>query len=285
MRELLQEALARIEALQGGTDGLLGHSTGFVDLDDRLSGLQDSNLIIVAARPSMGKTSFSLNIADYVACSGKGVLIFSLEMSTLQIAHNLLCSHSQVDAQKVRRGQLDQESWDQLIAGANSLSKAPVHIDDTPGLSVLQIRAKARRLKASSDIGLVVVDYLQLVSAPNAESRQQEISQISMGLKQMARELSVPVVALSQLNRSVDSREDHRPRMSDLRESGSIEQDADVILFLYRPEYYDPERPDLKGIAEVIVAKQRNGPTGTVQLTFRPECMRFSDMSREEYRG
>ncbi|MEW6746495.1 MAG: replicative DNA helicase [Planctomycetota bacterium] len=284
-REILQQAVARIESLHNRGDAIIGLSSGFADLDDRLSGMQPSQLIIIAGRPSMGKTSLALNIADHVAMSGTSVLIFSLEVATIQVAQNLLCSHARVDAQKVRRGQLDEDGWGNLIRAADELSKAPVFIDDSPGLSVLQLRAKARRLRAMHRVGLVIVDYMQLVTAPSAENRQQEISQISMGLKRMARELDVPVVALSQLNRVVDSREDHRPRMSDLRESGSIEQDADVVAFLYRPEYYDADRADLRGQAELIIAKQRNGPTGTVPLTFMPQCMRFASYSPEEYHG
>lgn len=206
----------------------------------------------------------------------KPAVIFSLEMSAQQVAQNMLCSHAQVDAHKLRMGFLDDKQWSNLSFGLGSLSEAPIFIDDTPGLTVLEVRAKARRLKAQYDIQVVVVDYLQLMESPRAESRQQEISIISRGLKSLSRELSIPVIAVSQLNRSVEAREGHKPRMSDLRESGSIEQDADVIILLHRDSYYDPEKDNA---AELIIAKQRNGPTGTVKLAFRSHIMRFESLA------
>lgn len=277
LNEVLRLTFDRIEKLHDRKSRLTGLSTGFYDLDDTTCGLQPSELVIVAARPSMGKTSFALNVAEHAGViEKKAVVIFSLEMSAQQLAQNMLCSHARVDAHRMRMGTLDDKQWSSLSFGVGSLSEAPIFIDDTPGLTVLEVRAKARRLKAQYDIQLVVVDYLQLMDAPRAESRQQEISIISRGLKSLARELSVPVIAVSQLNRSVESREGHKPRMSDLRESGSLEQDADVIILLHRDNYYDPEKDST---AELIIAKQRNGPTGVVKLAFRSHIMRFESLA------
>ena len=259
---------------------LTGLSTGFFDFDDLTCGLQPSELIIVAARPSMGKTSFVMNIIEHIGVvEKKPAAIFSMEMSARQLAQNMLCSHSKIDAHKLRKGFLEDDDrlWSALSNGLGSLSEAPIFIEDTPGLTILEVRAKARRLKAQYDIQLIAVDYLQLMEAPRGENRQQEISIISRGLKSLARELAIPVIAVSQLNRSVESREGHRPRMSDLRESGSIEQDADVIALLHREDYFNPEKKD--GTAELIIAKQRNGPTGTIKLTFLSHCMRFENFS------
>lgn len=277
LNEVLKLTFNRIENLHDRQNRLTGLSTGFYDLDDITCGLQASELIIVAARPSMGKTSLALNIIEHVGVvEKKPAVVFSLEMSAQQVAQNMLCSHAQVDAHKLRMGFLDDKQWSNLSFGLGSLSEAPIFIDDTPGLTVLEVRAKARRLKAQYDIQVVVVDYLQLMESPRAESRQQEISVISRGLKSLSRELSIPVIAVSQLNRSVEAREGHKPRMSDLRESGSIEQDADVIILLHRDNYYDPEKDST---AELIIAKQRNGPTGTVKLAFRSHIMRFESLA------
>ncbi len=277
LNEILKLTFSRIENLHDRQSRLTGLSTGFYDLDDLTCGLQPSELIIIAARPSMGKTSLALNIIEHAGVvEKKPAVIFSLEMSAQQVAQNMLCSHARVDAHKLRMGFLDDKQWSALSYGLGSLSESPIFIDDTPGLTVLEVRAKARRLKAQYDIQLIVVDYLQLMESHRAENRQQEISVISRGLKSLARELSIPVIAVSQLNRSVESREGHRPRMSDLRESGSIEQDADVIILLHRDNYYDPEK-DIT--AELIIAKQRNGPTDVVKLAFRSHIMRFESLA------
>lgn len=278
LNEILKSTFKRIENLHDRQNRLTGLSTGFYDLDDHTCGLQASELIIIAARPSMGKTSLALNIIDHVGVvEKKPAVVFSLEMSAQQVAQNMLCSHARVDAHKLRKGFLDDKEWSNLSYGLGSLSEAPIFIDDTPGLTVLEVRAKARRLKAHHDIQLVVVDYLQLMESSRGENRQQEISIISRGLKSLARELSIPVIAVSQLNRSVESREGHKPRMSDLRESGSIEQDADVIILLHREDYYDPDKKD--GTAELIIAKQRNGPVGVVKLAFLSNFMRFESLA------
>jgi len=277
LNEILKETFSRIENLHDRQSRLTGLSAGFYDLDDLTCGLQPSELIIVAARPSMGKTSLVLNIVEHVGVvEKKPAVVFSLEMSAHQVAQNMLCSHARIDAHKLRMGFLDDKQWSDLSYGLGSLSEAPIFIDDTPGLTVLEVRAKARRLKAQYDIQLVAVDYLQLMEGSRAENRQQEISVISRGLKSLARELKIPVIAVSQLNRSVESREGHKPRMSDLRESGSIEQDADVIVLLHRDNYFDPEKDNT---AELIIAKQRNGPTGVVKLAFLSHFMRFESLA------
>jgi replicative DNA helicase len=292
IKDVLNETFARIDAMQGSAGRITGVPTGFYDLDDMTSGLQPGELIVVAGRPSMGKTTFCLNAAEHAAVAeGKGVAIFSLEMSKQSLVQNMLCSRARVDAHRLRRGFLADEDWGRLSQAVGKLSEAPILIDDTPGLSPLLLRAKARRMKAKHDIQMIIIDYLQLMEVPQMSSRgdpnrQAEISYISRSLKGLARELSIPIIALSQLNRSVDSREDHRPRMSDLRESGAIEQDADVIMFLYRPEYYetDPDKKaELAGQAECIVGKQRNGPTGTVNLAFLAQFMRFESAARDKY--
>ncbi len=278
LNEILKETFNRIENLHDRQNRLTGLATGFYDLDDMTCGLQPAELIIVAARPSMGKTSLALNIIEHVGVvEKKPVVLFSLEMSAHQVAQNMLCSHARIDAHKLRRGFLEDKQWSDLSYGLGSLSEAPIFIDDTPGLTVLEVRAKARRLKAQYDIQLVVVDYLQLMEASRGENRQQEISIISRGMKSLARELSIPVIVVSQLNRSVETREGHKPRMSDLRESGSIEQDADVIMLLHREDYYDPEKKD--GTAELIIAKQRNGPIGVVKMAFLSQFMRFENLA------
>ncbi len=291
IKDILNETFRKIDAMQGQDGSLTGVPTGFYDLDDMTSGLQRGELIVVAARPSMGKTTFCLNVAEHASVAeGTPVAIFSLEMSKDNLVQNMLCSRARVDAHKLRRGFLHDEDWGRISAALGKLGEAPLFIDDTPGLSPLLLRAKARRLKAQRDIGLIVIDYLQLMEVPSRgrgdANRQAEISYISRSIKSLARELKVPIIALSQLNRGVDSREDHRPRMSDLRESGAIEQDADVIMFLYRPEYYelDPDRrAEITGDAELIVGKQRNGPTGVVNLSFIAQYMRFESSTREQY--
>lgn len=285
IRNLIYQAFEAIDARKGGT-GVTGVPTGFRELDDLLGGLQYGDMIIVAGRPSMGKTSFALNIAEYIGADADlPVVIFSLEMSKQQLTERFLCSRTGLNLQMLRKGLISTEQHQQLVEEGARLSEKPIFIDDTPGLTPLMIRAKCRRLKSQYQIQAVFIDYLQLMSlGGKVESRQQEISTISRYLKSLARELAVPVVVLSQLNRSPEGREDHRPRMSDLRESGSIEQDADVILLLHRESYYrhsDGEDAAEDNTAEVIVAKQRNGPTGKIDLLFDGACTRF----REKYRG
>jgi replicative DNA helicase len=260
--------------------------TGFADLDELTAGFQKSDLVIVAARPSMGKTAFTLNIAQHAAITAqKAVAFFSLEMSKESLVQRMLTSEARVDASRVRTGRLRDDDYPRLAQAAGLLNTAPIYIDDTPGISILEMRAKARRLKADRpDLALIIVDYLQLMtSSGRIENRQQEVSEISRGLKALAKEVEVPVVALSQLSRAVESRPDKRPLMSDLRESGAIEQDADLIMFLYRPEYYfgpvDKDGNSLEGKAEVIIGKQRNGATGNVSLMFHKEFTRFENYS------
>lgn len=280
--ELLGLTLDHLEAIQGRGDALTGAPTGYRDLDRHLCGLQPGSLVIVGARPSMGKTSFALGAAANVAIEKrKPVLFFSLEMSHLELTQRLLCSEAKVDSSRLRNGSSRQPDWSKLADAMGKLSEAPLFIDDNPSLSVMEIRAKARRLQSRQGLGLVVVDYLQLMSTRNGspEYRQLEVSEVSRGLKILARELDVPVVALSQLSRSLESRSDKRPMLADLRESGSLEQDADVVLFIYRDEVYNKGSSD-QGTAEVIVAKHRNGPTGTVQLAFLERCTRFVDIAR-----
>jgi len=284
IRDIMVDSMKAIEEMYERKELVTGIPTGFADLDRMTAGLQPSDLIIIAGRPSMGKTAFALNVAQYVALSAKtGVAVFSLEMSKEQLALRLLCGEARVDMSKVRSGFAQDRDFPKLVTAAGRLSDAPIYIDDTPALSVLELRAKARRLKREreSKLGLILVDYLQLMKGhTGADNREQEISGISRSLKALAKELSVPVVALSQLNRQVESRADKRPLMADLRESGAIEQDADVIAFLYRPIVYDKSAEERA--AEVIIAKQRNGPIGTVNLTFMPEYTRFENRTEEE---
>jgi replicative DNA helicase len=283
--ELIQEAMETISANEGRH--VSGLETGFVELDEMTHGLQKGEMIIVAARPSMGKTALALNLAESIALRGKPVGIFSLEMGRQQLVQRLLASRSGVNSQRLRRGMLNKDEHRSLIVACDEMLDAPVFIDDTPGLTMLQLRAKARRLTARHQVAVLVIDYLQLLTiGGRPESRQVEVSEISRGIKAMARELEIPVVCLSQLNRAAEQREGHRPRMSDLRDSGSIEQDADVVAMLHREEYYHQsqpdwadENPDKVGMAEVIIAKQRNGPTGTLKLTWSAECTRFRDYS------
>ncbi len=282
MRDLLDANLDQLERRYEAGEVITGTPTGFADFDLLLSGLQPSNLIIVGARPAMGKTSFALNIATFVAMdAGLPVLLFSLEMSQLEISQRILCSESRVDSKNVRSGRLREEDWSRINHGVGRLAEAPLWIDDNPGISVMEIRAKARRLTSRvGKLGVVIVDYLQLMTGRStAESRQVEVSEISRGLKILARELDTPVIGLSQLSRALESRQDKRPMLSDLRESGSLEQDADVVAFIYRDEVYNPESSEI-GTAEIIVAKHRNGPTGTTRLAFIPHYTRFADMAR-----
>lgn len=282
IKSILMNSIDRISTLYESKGGLTGLSTGFKDLDALTSGLQASDLVLVAARPSMGKTAFTLNIAAHAAMHGHSVAFFSLEMSKEQLVQRMLCSEGAIDSQRLRTGQLEGEEWGKLIGTADKLSKAKIYIDDTPGITVMELRSKARRLKAEHGLELVVIDYLQLMqgrSARNGDSRQQEISEISRSLKALARELNVPVVALSQLSRSVESRQVKKPMLSDLRESGSLEQDADIVMFLYREDYYDQDTEN-KNITEVIIAKHRNGPVDTVSLFFQKEFTKFRDLSR-----
>ncbi|MBF0285905.1 MAG: replicative DNA helicase, partial [Magnetococcales bacterium] len=280
VRGILIPVMERIERLMEHQESVTGVSTGFIDLDRMLAGLQPSDLLIVAGRPSMGKTALAMNMAANAALhGGTPTVVFSLEMSKEQLVTRLLASTGMIDAQGLRTGRMRDEDYAKLSHTADLLSKCPLYVDDTPALSVTALRSRARRLKREHKIGLIVVDYLQLMrgSDSNAENRVQEISEISRGLKAVAKELSVPVVALSQLSRQVEQRPDKRPILSDLRESGSIEQDADVVMFVFREEYYKPNDPALTGLAEVIVAKQRNGPTGSVKLTFLHPYTRFDN--------
>ena len=283
IRDILVKTFEAIDDIHSRKDRIQGLATGFYDLDDCTVGLHGSELIILAARPSIGKTTFALNVCRHAAVElEKAVLIFSLEMSKEQVAQNLLCCEAHVDAQQLRKGLLDESQMSMLMTAAGRLSEAPIFIDDSPGLGILEIRAKARRLKKQHDVALVVVDYLQLVDTPQLESRAQEVAQLSRGLKALARELDVPVIAISQLNRAPELREEHRPRNSDLRESGALEQDADVVLLLHREEYYQPNNPEFKNRAELIVSKQRNGPAGiTVHLQFQGNILRFQNLTAQ----
>ncbi len=268
------ERLGKSEAEEGKVI-----KSGFRDLDDMTTGFRPAEFIIIAGRPSMGKTSFSMNVVENAAVAGKRVAIFSLEVSKDQLIQNLLCAFSRVNSHEVRKRSLSRDMWQKLIDGASRLSQTRIFVDDTPGLTPLGLKAKARRLHSREPLDLIVIDYLQLMEAGGLESRQQEISAVSRSLKSLARELSVPVITISQLSRGVENRESHKPRLSDLRESGAIEQDADVVLLLYREEYYKPEKEDAKGKAEVIIAKQRNGPTGSVHLAFLSKFMRFENLA------
>ncbi|HOW35612.1 MAG TPA: replicative DNA helicase [Candidatus Omnitrophota bacterium] len=281
IKELIKDSIETIDQLYQRKESVTGVATGYEEFDKKTSGLQKSDLIIVAGRPSMGKSSLALCMAEHAAVEKKvGVAFFSLEMSKEQLVQRMLCCHARVDAHNVRTGFLSPSDWPKLTAAAGKLSAAPIYIDDTPAISELELRAKARRLKSNYDIGLIVLDYLQLMrSSHQVDSRQQEISEISRSIKALARELDVPIIAISQLSRAVESRQDHRPQLSDLRESGAIEQDADLVVLLVREEYYNPTEEN-RGIADVIIAKQRNGPVGTMKLTFIKEYMRFENLAR-----
>lgn len=285
IKQVVLNALDRIEKASQNKGKVTGIPTGFTDLDYKLSGLQPSDLVLVAARPSMGKTAFVLNIAQYVAFKReKSVAVFSLEMSKEQLVNRLFALESQVDSQALRTGNLKDSDWEKLIEGAGIIGKSNLIIDDTPGISVSELRSKCRKYKLEHDIQLIIIDYLQLMTGSvgrHSESRQQEISEISRSLKALARELNVPVVALSQLSRAVESRPDKRPMLSDLRESGAIEQDADVVMFIYRDEYYNKDT-EFKKQAEIIIAKQRNGPVGTVHLAWLADYTKFANLSRQE---
>jgi len=274
IQEVLKATFERIDKARGREGMLTGVATGFPDLDEITSGLQDGEFIILAARPSMGKTTLALNMLEHIGVHQREpVVIFSLEMSREQLARNMLCAHARINSHRLRRGRLSQNELATLPMHVGALSEAPIFIDDSPGLNTFELRSKVRRLKANKGCSLVVVDYLQLLHGPSAESRQVEISQISRSLKNLAREMNIPIIAVSQLNRQVEARDDKRPRMADLRESGSLEQDADVVMLLHRPAYYSADEND--GSAQLIVAKQRNGPTGRVNLTFIRQHMRF----------
>ena len=282
MKDILIDTFTQLEQLYNQKEMITGVPTGFADLDYRTSGLHNSDLILVAARPAMGKSAFALNIATHAAVRGKvPVAIFSLEMSKEQMANRILCSEAMVDSAKVRTGKIDDEEWGKLAAASGELSEAGIYIDDTPGIDVMKIRAKCRKMKLEKNIGLVVIDYLQLVQGSNRKggSREQEIAEISRSLKILAKEINVPVIALSQLSRAPEQRVDHRPMLSDLRESGSIEQDADIVMFLYRDDYYN-EDTDKKNIAEVIIAKHRSGATGTVELLWLGNYTKFANIDR-----
>ena len=282
IKQIVINALDRIEKASRIQGNVTGIATGFIDLDYRMSGLQPSDLILVAARPSMGKTAFVLNIAQYTAFhSDIATAIFSLEMSKEQLVNRLFSLESRVDAQMLRNGNLSDTDWEKLIEGAGTIGRSKLIIDDTPGISIGELRSKCRKYKLEFNLELIIIDYLQLMSGNGrTDSRQQEISEISRSLKALARELHVPVIALSQLSRAVEQRPDHRPMLSDLRESGAIEQDADVVMFLYRDDYYNKDS-DKKNIAEVIIAKQRNGPIGTVNLVWLPQYTKFANMQKD----
>jgi replicative DNA helicase len=283
IKEVLMEVFERVESLYNQRGQTTGIPSGFPDLDKMTSGFQRNDLIIVAARPSVGKTAFALNIAQNVAVRSKQVVaIFSLEMSASQLVQRIICAEANVDAGRMRNGQLEGDDWEKLTMAIGTLSEAEIFIDDTPAISVAEIRAKCRRLKKEKGLGIVLVDYLQLISgrSKSGENRQQEVSEISRTLKQIARELEVPVIALSQLSRSVEQRNDKKPMLSDLRESGSIEQDADIVAFLYRDDYYNPDS-EKKNIIEIIISKQRNGPVGTVELVFLKNINKFVSLDRK----
>ncbi len=284
IREIAVDAFNKIEEVYQNKGKVTGIATGFIDFDAKTAGLQKSDLILLAARPSMGKTAFALNIVQNAAIRGNiPTAIFSLEMSKEQLVNRMLCSEAMLDAQRMRTGELTDTDWPQLIEAMGPLSEAPIYIDDTPGISPMEIRSKCRRLKLEKGLGLIVIDYLQLMSGNGRnDSRQQEISEISRSLKAIAREMEAPVIALSQFSRACEQRADHRPMLSDLRESGAIEQDADIVAFLYRDEYYFPET-EKKNQAELIIAKQRNGPTGTVNLKWFGQYTKFSSLDLQKY--
>ncbi|MFD2117431.1 replicative DNA helicase [Paenibacillus yanchengensis] len=282
IRDVLMEVFEKVELLYSNQGRASGIPSGFVDLDRMTAGFQPSDLIIVAARPSVGKTAFALNVAQNVGVRAREtVAIFSLEMSAAQLVQRIICAEANVDATRMRTGMLEGDDWEKLTMAIGALSEAEIYIDDTPGITVAEIRAKCRRLKKERGLGMVLIDYLQLIQGrgKSGENRQQEVSEISRTLKMIARELELPVIALSQLSRGVEQRQDKRPMMSDLRESGSIEQDADIVAFLYRDDYYDKES-EKKNIIEIIIAKQRNGPVGTVELAFLKNFNKFVNLDR-----
>ncbi|MDS0527910.1 replicative DNA helicase [Clostridium sp. SHJSY1] len=275
---VLERGFIEIERLFNNKGEVTGVSSGIKDLDEKTSGFQKGDMVLIAARPSMGKTTFALNIAEHAALrSGKSVVIFSLEMPKQQLAYKLLCSEANVDMLSLRTGELDDRDWENIARATGPLSKAKIYIDDTAGVSVMEMRSKCRRIKMEHGIDLILIDYLQLMSGSSTENRQQEVSEISRSIKALAKEMECPVIALSQLSRAPEQRADHRPMLSDLRESGSIEQDADVVMFLYRDEYYNKESDD-KGVAECIIAKQRNGPVGTVKMAWLGQYSKFGNL-------
>jgi replicative DNA helicase len=284
IKDILLETFSRLEELYNSKGFITGIPTGFNDLDFKTAGLQNSDLVLIAARPGMGKTAMALNIAQYAAVQKHvPVAIFNLEMSKDQLVNRMLCSEVMVDSQKMRTGKLEDDDWKKIAQALAPLSEAPIYIDDTAGINVMDIRAKCRRLKMEKNLGLVVIDYLQLMQGRGKiENRQQEVSEISRSLKILAKELNVPVVTMSQLSRGPEQRTDHRPMLSDLRESGAIEQDADIVMFLYRDDYYNPDT-EKKNIAEVIIAKHRNGSTGTIELRWFGEYTKFANLKRDEY--
>ena len=281
IKDVVIDALEKIEIASKSNGTVTGIATGFIDLDYKTSGLQPSDLILVAARPSMGKTAFVLNVAQHVAFKeGVTTAIFSLEMSKVQLVNRLLSLESKVDSQAIRTGNLSDSDWEKLIEGAGTIGNSNLIIDDTPGISISELRSKCRKFKLEHNLGLVIIDYLQLMTGNGkTDSRQQEKSDISRSLKALAREINAPVIALSQLSRAVEQRPEHRPMLSDLRESGAIEQDADVVMFIYRDDYYNKDT-ELKNIAEIIIAKQRNGPIGTVNLVWLPNYTKFANMEK-----
>ncbi len=278
LSDVLERGFLEIERLFNNKGQITGVPSGFTDLDAKTSGFQKGDMVLIAARPSMGKTTFALNIAENAALrEGKSVVIFSLEMPKEQLAYKLLCSEANVDMFKLRTGNLDDKDWENIARATGPLSKAKIYIDDTAGVTVMEMRSKCRRLKMEYGIDLILIDYLQLMSGSSSENRQQEVSEISRSIKALAKEMECPVIALSQLSRAPEQRADHRPMLSDLRESGSIEQDADLVMFLYRDEYYNKETED-KNMAECIVAKHRNGPVGTVKMAFLGALSKFGDL-------
>ena len=282
IRQVALNVLEKIEAASKSNSTVTGIPTGFIDLDYRTSGFQPSDFILIAARPSMGKTAFVLNVVEHVAVKkGLPCMVFSLEMSKEQLVNRMLSMESNVDSQKLRTGTLTDSDWDAVVEGIGTIGSSKLIIDDTPGISIAEMRSKCRKYKLEHDLKLIIIDYLQLMSGSGkgSDSRQQEISDISRSLKALARELSVPVIALSQLSRAVEQRPDHRPMLSDLRETGAIEQDADVVMFIYRDDYYNHDS-EMKGISEIIIAKQRNGPIGTVNLVWLPQYTKFANMEK-----
>ena len=284
IRQVAMNVLEKIEEASKNQGTVTGIPTGFIDLDYKTSGLQPSDFILIAARPSMGKTAFVLNLVDHIAVKkGLPCMVFSLEMSKEQLVNRMLAMESNVDSQKLRTGTLSDSDWDAVVEGIGVIGNSKLIIDDTPGISIMELRSRCRKMKLEYGLSVVIIDYLQLMSGSGkggGDNRQQEISEISRSLKALARELSAPVIALSQLSRACETRQDHRPMLSDLRESGAIEQDADVVMFLYRDDYYNKDT-DMPNIAEVIIAKQRNGPIGTVNLVWRPEFTKFANMAQQ----
>ena len=284
IRQVAMNVLEKIEEASKNQGTVTGIPTGFIDLDYKTSGMHPSDLVLIAARPSMGKTAFVLNLVDHIAVKkGLPCMVFSLEMSKEQLVNRMLAMESNVDSQKLRTGTLSDSDWDAVVEGIGVIGNSKLIIDDTPGISIMELRSKCRKMKLEYGLSVVIIDYLQLMSGSGkggGDNRQQEISEISRSLKALARELSAPVIALSQLSRACETRQDHRPMLSDLRESGAIEQDADVVMFLYRDDYYNKDT-DMPNIAEVIIAKQRNGPIGTVNLVWRPEFTKFANMAKQ----